>query len=112
MIDSKRMQAVQSPVIPHVAALIRDNPGTISLGQGVVHYPPPPQAMQAVAHFGGAIVEHHYQAARGLPELREELRQKLACENRIEVRRPDPDGHGRLQHGLLPRLARRCRPRR
>ena len=65
MIDSKRMQAVQSPVIPHVAALIRDNPGTISLGQGVVHYPPPPQAMQALTCFGGAIVEHHYQAARG-----------------------------------------------
>ena len=61
MIDSKRMQAVQSPVIPHVAALIRANPGTISLGQGVVHYPPPPQAMQALARFGGAIVEHHYQ---------------------------------------------------
>ena len=85
MIDSKRMQAVQSPVIPHVAALIRDNPGTISLGQGVVHYPPPPQAMQALAHFGGAIAEHHYQAARGLPELSEGLRQKLARENQIEV---------------------------
>ena len=85
MIDSKRMQAVQSPVIPHVAALIRDNPGTISLGQGVVHYPPPPQAMQTLAHFGGAIAEHHYQAARGLPELREGLHQKLARENQIEV---------------------------
>ena len=85
MIDSKRMQAVQSPVIPHVAALIRDHPGTISLGQGVVHYPPPPQAMQAVARFGGAVAEHHYQAACGLPELREGLRQKLADENQIAV---------------------------
>ena len=45
-IDSNRMRAVQSPVIPHVAALIRDNPGTISLGQGVVHYPPPPEALR------------------------------------------------------------------
>ena len=42
---SQRMEAVQAPVIPDVAALIRDTPGTISLGQGVVHYPPPPQAL-------------------------------------------------------------------
>ena len=85
MIDSRRMQAVQSPVIPHVAALIRDNPGTISLGQGVVHYPPPPQAMQALAHFGSTVPEHHYQAARGLPELQAGLRDKLARENQLHV---------------------------
>src|SRR5207245_9734038 len=30
-----RMQAVQTPVIPVVAELIRNSPGTISLGQGV-----------------------------------------------------------------------------
>ena len=80
MIDSQRMQAVQSPVIPHVAALIRENSGTISLGQGVVHYPPPPQAMQEVANFGSTVPEHHYQAARGLPELQAALREKLAAD--------------------------------
>ncbi|MFL2542067.1 MAG: pyridoxal phosphate-dependent aminotransferase [Candidatus Latescibacterota bacterium] len=85
MSNSKRMQAVQSPVIPHVAALIRENPGAISLGQGVVHYPPPPRAMQEAARFGETIAEHHYQAARGLPELREALRKKLAAENQIQV---------------------------
>ena len=85
MSNSKRMQAVQSPVIPHVAALIRENPGAISLGQGVVHYPPPPQAMQEAARFGETIAEHHYQAARGLPELQEALRKKLAAENQIQV---------------------------
>ena len=79
------MQAVQSPVIPHIAALIRENPGAISLGQGVVHYPPPPQAMQEAARFGETIAEHHYQAARGLPELQEALRKKLAAENQIQV---------------------------
>lgn len=83
MIDSQRMQAVQSPVIPHVAALIRENPGTISLGQGVVHYPPPPQAMREAADFGSTVPEHHYQAACGLPELQKALRQKLAAENQI-----------------------------
>jgi aspartate/methionine/tyrosine aminotransferase len=85
MIDSRRMQAVQSPVIPHVSALIRENPGTISLGQGVVHFPPPPQAMREAAAFGTAVPEHHYQAAHGLPELREALRHKLASENQIQL---------------------------
>ena len=85
MIDSKRMQAVQSPVIPHVGRPHPRQPGH--------HFPRPrrgalPAAAAGhagLARFGGAIVEHHYQAARGLPELREELRQKLACENQIEV---------------------------
>jgi len=31
-----RMQAVQTPVIPIVAELIREHPGTISLGRAVV----------------------------------------------------------------------------
>lgn len=85
MVDSKRMQAVQSPVIPHVAALIRENPGTISLGQGVVYYPPPPQALQEAARFGCSVSEHHYQAAHGLPELQQALQQKLAAENQIHI---------------------------
>jgi len=67
--DSQRMRYVQPPVIPHVANLIRQTTGTISLGQGVVHYPPPPQALEALHSFGNEIGEHHYQAARGLPEL-------------------------------------------
>ncbi len=75
------MRAVQTPVIPHVAALIRQTPGTISLGQGVVHYPPPPAALAALQHFGNETGEHHYQAARGLPELQEALAAKLAAEN-------------------------------
>ena len=78
---SARMEAVQAPVIPDVAALIRQNPGTISLGQGVVHYGPPPEAFEAVAAFGGEAAEHHYRDAAGLPELHEALRLKLAAEN-------------------------------
>ena len=85
MTDSNRMRAMQSPIIPHVATLIRDNPGTISLGQGVVHYPPPPEALRAASNFGTTVPEHHYQAARGLPELQDALRDKLATENDIAV---------------------------
>ncbi|MCC7261820.1 MAG: pyridoxal phosphate-dependent aminotransferase [Candidatus Latescibacteria bacterium] len=83
MSQSRRVEAIQSPVIPDVAALIRATPGTISLGQGVVHYGPPPQSFAAIAGFGGQPAEHHYRAAGGLPELQEQLRQKLARDNGI-----------------------------
>ncbi len=86
MSQSRRVQAVQSPVIPEVAALIRATPGTISLGQGVVHYGPPPESFAAIAGFGGQAAEHHYRAATGLPELQEGLRRKLEAENGICLR--------------------------
>jgi aspartate/methionine/tyrosine aminotransferase len=40
---SQRMLNVQAPMIPVVGEMIKRHPGTISLGQGVVHYAPPPQ---------------------------------------------------------------------
>jgi aspartate/methionine/tyrosine aminotransferase len=83
--ESRRVQAIQSPVIPDVAALIRANPGTISLGQGVVHYGPPPQSFAAIAGFGSQPAEHHYRSAGGLPELQEKLRQKLEQDNGIRL---------------------------
>ena len=39
------MDAVQAPIIPIVGQLIRATPGTISLGQGIVHYGPPAEAL-------------------------------------------------------------------
>ena len=48
---SQRMQLVQSPMIPVVGEWIRAHPGTISLGQGVVSYGPPPEAAQRVAQY-------------------------------------------------------------
>jgi aspartate/methionine/tyrosine aminotransferase len=82
---SRRMERVQSPVIPDVAALIAAHPETISLGQGVVHYPPPPAALDAVGDFGATPAEHHYRAAAGIPELHDGLRAKLATDNGIAV---------------------------
>jgi hypothetical protein len=43
-----RMQSVQSPIIPVVGELIRQNPGTISLGQGVVYYNPPQESFEKI----------------------------------------------------------------
>ncbi len=82
---SQRLQAVQPPVIPIVAGLIRDHPGTISLGQGVVSYGPPPQARQAIEPFFAAPDNHQYKLVDGIPALREIITRKLAEENGIPV---------------------------
>ena len=49
-----RMEHIQAPAIPVVGQLIRDNPGTISLGQGVVRYGPPEAAVDSIKTFLGS----------------------------------------------------------
>lgn len=83
--ESLRMQAVQSPIIPVVGELIRQTPGTISLGQGVVSYPPPPEAIEAISHFLADPEHHKYQAVTGIPELVNAIETKLKIENHIVV---------------------------
>jgi aspartate/methionine/tyrosine aminotransferase len=41
-----RLAAVQQPVIPRMGELIAEHPGTLSLGQGMVHWSPPEQARE------------------------------------------------------------------
>ena len=85
MHDSLRLRAVQSPIIPVVADLIRAHPGTISLGQGVVHYGPPPAAVAALAPFLAEPAQHKYQAVAGIPALVTALEQKHAAENGVAI---------------------------
>lgn len=85
MHESRRLQAVQTPIIPVIADLIRATPGTISLGQGVVNYGPPPAASVQIARFLSEPENHKYQGAFGLPELIDSLSRKLADENGVEV---------------------------
>ena len=73
------------PIIPVVADLIRRHPGTIPLGQGVVWYPPPPQAIDGISAFLANPALHKYQAVHGIPELIELIEAKLREENGIEV---------------------------
>ena len=80
-----RMDAVQAPIVPVIGGLIRQVPGTISLGQGVVHYGPPQAAIDAVR---GALTDastHEYQDGAGLPALVEQLAIKLRADNGIDV---------------------------
>src|SRR5215510_1346299 len=86
MTESLRLQKVQSPIIPVVGELIRNHPGAISLGQGVVSYPPPPPAFDQIAAFLGNPELHKYQAVYGVPELLELIEAKLRDENGIEVK--------------------------
>jgi len=82
---TSRMEAVQSPIIPIVGELIRSCPGTISLGQGVVYYNPPPEAAQQIAHFLADPENHKYKAVQGIPPLLEAIASKLKAENGIHL---------------------------
>jgi aspartate/methionine/tyrosine aminotransferase len=84
---SERMLAVQSPMIPVVAEMIRRSPGTISLGQGVVHYGPPPEALEHLSLCLGDAANHKYGPVQGLPALVAALESKLCAENNIHVER-------------------------
>src|SRR4051812_20665199 len=84
---SRRLEAVQSPVIPIVGGLIRSTPGGISPGQGVVHSPPPPQAARRAAAFAAGS-DHTYKPVGGFPELLELLAAKHRAENGFDPARP------------------------
>ena len=83
--QSTRLQRVQPPIIPRIHRLIAEHPGTISLGQGVVGYPPPPGIREAVDRFLAHPDNHKYAAVYGIPALRERIAAKLARENGIAV---------------------------
>jgi aspartate/methionine/tyrosine aminotransferase len=84
--QSRRLESVQTPVIPVVGRWIAATPGTISLGQGIVSYGPPPEVLESVQRFGATIDDHRYGPVEGLAALVEVLEGKLARENRITVR--------------------------
>jgi aspartate/methionine/tyrosine aminotransferase len=85
MRESRRMQAVQAPIIPVVAELIRANPGTVSLGQGVAYYGPPPEALEAVRQFQADPENHKYKLVQGIDPLLEVITHKLREENGIAL---------------------------
>ncbi|MCK5278004.1 MAG: pyridoxal phosphate-dependent aminotransferase [Cyclobacteriaceae bacterium] len=80
-----RMQSVQTPIIPVVGELIRENPGVISLGQGVVNYGPPPEVVNQIKTFLADPNNHKYALVQGIPALLEQIKIKLVAENGISV---------------------------
>ena len=87
MIDNfnSRMNQVQSPLIPVIGELIRNHPGTISLGQGVVNYPPPEKAIASLQSFLAQPRNHLYQAVTGIEPLVAAITAKLATDNHIKI---------------------------
>jgi aspartate/methionine/tyrosine aminotransferase len=85
MKNSVRLQRVQAPIIPIVGELIRENPGTISLGQGVVYYAPPQDIYARIHDFSQDDNNHKYKLVQGIPELLELIQRKLETENNIPI---------------------------
>lgn len=83
--STSRMEMVQSPIIPIVGELIRSNPGTISLGQGVVSYSPPPEAIEFLPKFLADDSNNLYKSVQGIPQLLSAINNKLQTFNAIEI---------------------------
>src|SRR6185436_13527109 len=69
--QSRRIAAVQFPVIPTVQRWVRATPGTISFGQGIISYAPPPEVLAAARRFGDDVESHRYGPVEGLPAAHE-----------------------------------------
>ncbi len=83
---NQRMEQVQSPIIPIVGEWVKECPGAISLGQGVVDYPPPPQCRDWIERFWQHPSNQKYKLVHGIPELKEKIEIKLRNENGIDLR--------------------------
>jgi aspartate/methionine/tyrosine aminotransferase len=79
------MDLVQTPIVPVIGTLLRQTPGAISLGQGVVHYGPPLEAGEAARAAIARRETDHYQDVAGVPPLLDRIARKLAAENGIDV---------------------------
>ena len=80
-----RVISVQLPMIPLVTDLIAAYPGTISLGQGMVGFGPPAEALRCISAFLADPECHLYPPDPGIPALREAFAEKLRRENGHDV---------------------------
>lgn len=81
----RRITDIQPPIIPILGELIRSTPGTISLGQGIVSYGPPPEALEVLRSFGQDPADHRYGPVEGDPALLSVIADKLRTENGIDL---------------------------
>jgi aspartate/methionine/tyrosine aminotransferase len=81
------MDAVQAPIVAVIGDLIRQVPGTISLGQGVVHYGPPPAAVNIAREALANPDTHSYQDGAGNRALVGAIEDKLRRDNGIDLAR-------------------------
>jgi aspartate/methionine/tyrosine aminotransferase len=101
-----RMDGVQAPIVAVVGDLIRQVPGTISLGQGVVHFAPPPAAVDIAREAIGNPDTHTYQDGAGNRALLGAIEHKLQRDNGIDLARGSrivvtAGGNMAFQHAVL-----------
>ena len=82
---AERIEQVQSPVIPIVGDWVKAYPGTLSLGQGVVFYPPPKLISSSIQSFLEDPLNHRYQSVQGIDALLEAIQKKLFDENGMKA---------------------------
>jgi len=81
-----RLQQVQSPVIPVMADLIRAHPGTLSLGQGMVHWGPPPAVLASLLSADPSDPTlQRYGAVQGDEELLAALAGWLQAQHQLDL---------------------------
>jgi aspartate/methionine/tyrosine aminotransferase len=100
------MDGVQAPIVAVVGDLIRQVPGTISLGQGVVHFAPPPAALNIAREAVANPDTHAYQDGAGNPALLGAIAHKLQRDNAIDLARGSrvvvtAGGNMAFQHAVL-----------
>ena len=78
-----RTDYIQLPLIPIINELGKNNPNTISLGQGVVFYSPPEATFQYLKLFQENPGNNLYQSVHGIAELLIEIKHKLSVDNNI-----------------------------
>ena len=82
---SQRMRDVQPPIISIVSDLIKKNPGTVSLGQGVVYYGPPQKVINKISELDPSPGYHIYSEVEGISKLRSIASKKITLENKINI---------------------------
>ena len=80
---SRRMEVTDAPVIVSMQQMLRGKEGILSLAQGIVHWSPPDEALQAARAAVDEPNTSLYCADDGLAELRAALKLKLAEQNGI-----------------------------
>ncbi|KAH9557698.1 hypothetical protein CY35_07G098900 [Sphagnum magellanicum] len=80
---STRVLETDTPVMVEMQALLRGRTNVLSLGQGIVYWQPPEEALEKVRGLIDEPATSNYGADEGLPELRAALLEKLKQENKL-----------------------------
>jgi aspartate/methionine/tyrosine aminotransferase len=81
---ASRLDAVLSPVIPELGALVRATPGTLSLAQGMVGWGPPPGVLTALTAAADSTRDP-YGPVQGDPELLDALATSFQQDHSIDL---------------------------